>query len=48
MMTFLITWLHFRQVRQTMKPGENPTMLQLYALAFEIGLIGIVFWDLHP
>jgi O-antigen ligase len=39
--TFFVTWLFFRKVRKTMKNGQPPTRLQLYALAFELGLMGI-------
>jgi O-antigen ligase len=39
--TFFVTWLYFRKVRKTMTKDQPPTRLQLYALAFELGLIGI-------
>jgi len=39
--SFFITWLYFRKVRKTMKSGAPPTRLQLYALSFELGLMGI-------
>ncbi len=39
--TFFVAWLYFRKVRKTMTKGQPPTKLQLYALAFEVGLIGI-------
>jgi hypothetical protein len=38
---FFTTWLYFRKVRKTMSKDQPPTNLQLYALAFELGLIGI-------
>jgi O-antigen ligase len=41
MATFFVTWLYFRKVRKTMAQDQPPTQLQLYALAFEVGLIGI-------
>ena len=41
MVTFLMAWLYFRKIRKTMQHGQKPSMLQLYALAFELGLIGI-------
>jgi O-antigen ligase len=41
MATFFVAWLYFRKVRKTMAKGRPPTQLQLYALAFEVGLIGI-------
>lgn len=41
MTIFFTTWLHFRKVRKTMTKDQPPTNLQLYALAFELGLIGI-------
>lgn len=39
--TFFIAWLYFRKVRKMMANDQPPTQLQLYALAFEVGLIGI-------
>jgi O-antigen ligase len=39
--TFFAAWIYFRKVRKTMAKGQPPTKLQLYALAFEVGLIGI-------
>lgn len=39
--SFFITWLYFRKVRTTMISGQPPTRLQLYALSFELGLMGI-------
>jgi len=39
--TALTTWALFRRIRRTLKNGVPPTTLQLYALAFEIALIGI-------
>jgi O-antigen ligase len=41
MTTFFVAWLYFRKVRKTMTKARPPTQLQLYALAFEVGLIGI-------
>ncbi len=38
---FFLTWRSFRMVRKTMQNGVPPTRLQLHALAFELGLIGI-------
>lgn len=38
---FFLTWRYFRKVRRTMTKDQPPTNLQLYALAFELGLIGI-------
>ncbi|MDZ7289575.1 MAG: O-antigen ligase family protein [candidate division KSB1 bacterium] len=40
-LTFFVTWIYFRKVRKTMTKDRPPTNLQLYALAFEVGLIGI-------
>lgn len=39
--SFFMTWLYFRKVRKSMTPGQPPTRLQLYALSFELGLMGI-------
>jgi len=39
--TFFMAWLYFRKVRKTMNKDKPPTNLQLYALAFELGLVGI-------
>jgi O-antigen ligase len=39
--TFFTAWIYFRKVRKTMAKDQPPTTLQLYALAFEVGLIGI-------
>jgi O-antigen ligase len=38
---FFTAWIYFRKVRKTMAKDQPPTQLQLYALAFEVGLIGI-------
>lgn len=38
---FFTTWLYFRRIRKTMTTDQLPTNLQLYALAFELGLMGI-------
>jgi O-antigen ligase len=38
---FFTTWRDFRKVRKTMQNRVPPTRLQLFALAFELGLIGI-------
>lgn len=40
-MTFFLTWYFLRRIRKTMIKDQPPTGLQLYALAFELGLIGI-------
>ncbi|MCK6558257.1 O-antigen ligase family protein [candidate division KSB1 bacterium] len=37
----LVTWIHFRKIRKTLQNGVPPTALQLYALSFEIALIGV-------
>ena len=39
--TFILAWRDFRQVRKTIHPGEQPSRLQVYALAFELGMLGI-------
>jgi len=41
MMAFFLTWYYLRKIRKTMIKDQPPTNLQLYALAFELGLIGI-------
>ena len=41
MAAFFTAWLYFRKVRKTMVKDQPPTNLQLYGLAFELGLIGI-------
>lgn len=41
LMIFYHTWRDFRKVRTTMRSGVRPTLLQLFALSFELGLIGI-------
>ena len=41
MMTFFLTWYYLRKIRKTMVKDQPPANLQLYALAFELGLIGI-------
>ena len=39
---FVSTWRHFRRIRKTIRSGETPTRLQIYALGLELGLLGIV------
>jgi len=41
MVAFLLAYRDFRKVRKTIKSGERPSRLQLFALAFELGLLGI-------